>query len=238
MYTNRIYCFGDGYATGHIWPEWPQILQALLPDHTVVITAGIGAGAEWLVTQMIQQLDEIACSKVVWQWPQADRFDKLIEDSKWLEIVDNDPTYHFNLLNTHDQTWWLSSASKTQQIQQYHRDFVQSAQHRQRLINYQILVRNTLENIHCYYVPFSTREQELYSQQARFNMVRQNEIQPSPVVHFDYCVEKILPELKLTSRYQNQLESLIKTQQWQPYDPDRAEIWQNIKNQLTNATDK
>jgi hypothetical protein len=45
----KIFCFGDGFATGHIWPEWPQILQALVPNCQVVVTAGIGAGSEFLV---------------------------------------------------------------------------------------------------------------------------------------------------------------------------------------------
>ena len=46
----KIFCFGDGFATGHIWPEWPQILQTLLPDKQIINTAGIGAGAEFLVS--------------------------------------------------------------------------------------------------------------------------------------------------------------------------------------------
>ena len=41
---NKIFCFGDGFATGHIWPEWPQILQALVPQHQVINTTGIGEG--------------------------------------------------------------------------------------------------------------------------------------------------------------------------------------------------
>ncbi|CAB4138135.1 hypothetical protein UFOVP328_328 [uncultured Caudovirales phage] len=232
MYTDRIYCFGDGYATGHIWPEWPQILQALLPKYQVIITAGIGAGPEWMVTRMIQQLDEIAHSRVIWQWPMAERFDKLIEDRDWLETVATDPVYHFNLLNNHDQTWWLSSASTVPKIKQYHSEYVQPAQHQQRLINYQTLVKNTLENLDCYYLCFSTQQQELYSQQARFQHIRQQQIQPSPEVHFNYCVEKILPELNLTSDLQEKLEFLIQRQQWLPYDPDSAEIWQEIKDKL------
>jgi hypothetical protein len=238
MYTNRIYCFGDGYATGHIWPEWPQILQAMLPDYVVTNNAGIGAGTEWLVTQLVHCLPDMHNSRAIFQWPRHGRFDKLIEDSSWDSIIQSDPVYHFNRVQTFGQTWWLSSASTLPQIKQYHSKYIQLAQHQQQLINYQTLVKNTLENLNCYYLPFSTQDQEAYSQQQRFLTTRQKEIQPSPIVHFDYCVEKILPELKLTSQYQHQLESLIKNQQWQPYDPDRAEIWQNIKNQLTNATDK
>ena len=238
MYTDRIYCFGDGYATGHIWPEWPQILQALLPDYKVINTAGIGAGAEWLVTRMIQQLKDIPGNRVVWQWPQANRFDKLIEDEFWKSMANSDPVYHFNLHNNDNQIWWLSSASTMPEIQKYHREYVQTQQHQQRLINYQLLVKNTLENLNCPHVFFSTQQQEIYSQQSRFSTTRQKEIQPSPIVHFNYCIEQILPKFNLTSPIKDQLELLITNQKWTPYDPDRQHIWQEIKDQLKTLTDK
>lgn len=238
MHTNKIYCFGDGFATGHIWPEWPQILQALLPTHDMNIIAGIGAGPEWLVTRFVQELDNINNGYVVWQWPMANRFDKLIEDINWLQAAHNDPVYYFNLHNNNDQTWWLSSASNSPEVIHYHDRFIQKQQHQQRLINYSTLVKHTLENLNCTTWFFSTVEQNQYSQQDRFNLVRQSQIQPSPVIHFYYCVEKILPGLNLHSKVCYELESLIINQKWVPYDPDRAEIWQNIKNQLPDLTDK
>jgi len=53
---DTIFCFGDGFATGHLWPEWPQILQALLPNYTVITTAGIGAGDEFLVSGFVDHV--------------------------------------------------------------------------------------------------------------------------------------------------------------------------------------
>jgi hypothetical protein len=238
MYTNQIYCFGDGYALGHIWPEWPQILQALLPDYTIVNTAGIGAGPEWLVTQLVHQLPDISNSRIVWQWPTASRFDKLVEDENWHLIATNDPVYHFNLHTKNNQTWWLSSGSQMPEVKKYHSEYVQPRQHQQRLINYQTLVEHTLKQLNCPYIFFSTQDQETYSQQQQFLTTRQKEIQPSPIVHFKYCVEQILPKFNLTSRYKTQLELLITDQKWVPYDPDREEIWSRIKGQLQTLTDK
>ena len=56
----KIYTFGDGFATGHLWPEWPQILQALVPDYQVHNTAGIGAGAEWLVSGFVDLIPDLS----------------------------------------------------------------------------------------------------------------------------------------------------------------------------------
>lgn len=230
----QVYTFGDGFATGHLWPEWPQILQAVMPDHNIINTAGIGAGAEWLVNGFVDLLPEMTNNTVIFQWPQPDRFDKLIEDKHWFHIAKTDPVYHFNFHKKHNGIWWLSSASQQPQVREYHEKFVQVNQHRMRLKNYQTLVQNTLENLSCNYYFTSTYEQQYYSTLNRFVDVRQQEVQPSPIVHFYFLVEKILPNVNLTynSNRLKQLENLINTQQWIAYNPDREAIWQDIVARL------
>jgi hypothetical protein len=228
---NRLYCFGDGYATGHIWPEWPQILQALLPEIQVHVVAGVGAGDEWLVTQLVHELPNMAGSTVIFQWPMAGRFDKLIQDQEWQQIAESDPVYFFNFYTSHNQTWWLSSASDSQEVKNYH-NIVQSHQHSQRQQNYKILVEHTLKNLKCTTIFTSTAEQESYSRQHRFALLRQQEIQPGPAVHFYFVKEILLPQLNVVLQCLNQLEQAILNQVWIPYDPDREEIWNSIVNKI------
>ena len=100
--------------------------------------------------------------------------------------------------------------------------------------NYEILVKNTLENNNCNYYFTSTLDQQLFSNQKRFYTTRQNNIQPSPIVHFYFVTEVILPNLKIQvceNRILN-LMQLITTQDWHAYDPDRDEIWNNITSKL------
>jgi hypothetical protein len=230
----KIYTFGDGFATGHLWPEWPQILQALVPDYQVHNTAGIGAGAEWLVSGFVDLIADLPGHTVIFQWPQADRFDKLIEDKHWFNIGKTDPVYHFNFYKCTYGTWWLSSASQQPSVREYHEKFVQSGQHKIRLKNYQTLVQNTLENLNCAYFFTSTFDQHYYSTLNRFQETRQQEVQPSPIVHYYYLIEKILPNLNITvdKSRQQRLEQLINHQPWQPYDPYRAAIWQDLVARL------
>lgn len=230
----KIYTFGDGFATGHLWPEWPQILQALAPDYQIHNTAGIGAGAEWLVSGFVDLIPDLTGHRVVFQWSQSDRFDKLIEDKHWFNIGKTDPVYHFNFYKCTHGTWWLSSASQQLPVREYHEKFVQAGQHHLRLKNYQTLVKNTLENINCNYVFTSTHEQQYYSTLNRFKDVRQQEVQPSPIVHYYFLVEKILPNLNIAvdPARQQRLEQLITTQTWQPYDPYQAAIWQDLVARL------
>jgi len=231
----KIYTFGDGFATGHLWPEWPQILQALIPDYSVNNTcSAIGAGAEYLVTGLVDLVPELANNLVIFQWPMAARFDKLIEDKHWFHVGKTDPVYHFNFHKRPYGIWWISSASQQPQVREYHENFVQSEQHKIRLQNYQTLVRNTLENLNCGYCFTSTHEHQYYSTLNRFAEIRQQEVQPSPVVHYYFLIEKILPQINIVydSARAAKLETLITAQSWQSYDPDSEEIWRDLVARL------
>ena len=50
----KIYTFGDGYASSHLWPEWPVILEALLPDCVFTHYGAVGAGNEFILNAVVQ----------------------------------------------------------------------------------------------------------------------------------------------------------------------------------------
>lgn len=233
----KIFCFGDGFATGHIWPEWPQILQALLPDCQIINTSGIGAGTEFLVSGFVDLLPDMKDSTIIFQWPTADRFDKLLQDSSWQEIIDNDPVYHFNVVtDTKNRNWWLSSASQTPQVKNYHSLYLQSHQCIQRQVVYKELISHTAVALNSKIIHTSTAAQDSFSRTARFASTRLTEVQPSPVVHFYWIIEQLVPYLDTTVNpvLQSHLEALINQTAWTAYDPDREEIWTNLLNQLNN----
>ena len=227
---NNIFCFGDGYAHGHIWPEWPQILRALLPDYQTSTHTGIGSGNEYLITLLLDLGNKIDGQTVIFQWAQTGRFDKLIEDTDWLERAKNDPVYHFNFYDSPHGTWWLSSGSQDTKIQEYHNFFVQAEQDALRLANQKTLVENYLKQHNCKYLFVSTDAQELFCSTHAFKEFRGNEVQPAPLLHLCYVKEVLLPGMDITvsPERMDRLETLIKQHSWQAYDPDRAEIWQKI----------
>jgi hypothetical protein len=235
MTTNKIFTFGDGFATGHLWPEWPQILQALLPEHQVINTAGIGAGAEFLVSGFTDHVPHMKGSTVIFQWPYHNRFDKLIEDNSWQQIIDSDSVYHFNTItDCKNRKWWLSSASQGKEVQHYHRQYVQLQQHLNRDRIYRTLVDQTALALNCKILHTSSQDQEQFSRQPRFAATRQTEVQPSPMVHFYWLVEQVLPRIGITvdPELQLQLEQLINQTQWISYCNNRAATWSNICAQL------
>ena len=58
---------------------------------------------------------------------------------------------------------------------------------------------------------------------------RGDQIQPSPIIHYRYVVEKILPRLKIS--LVASLENLIKKYNFLAYDPDRNHIWKEFKRE-------
>lgn len=193
---NNIFCVGDGFAHGHIWPEWPQILTAILPQCQIQTITAVGAGNEFLINGLLQH--DLTDQLVIFQWAEARRFDKLVQDQQWQKIGESDPTYHFNFYQRGSDVWWLSSASTNPEIHHYHDFYVQPTQALYRLQDQKKkLLRGYLHGVNCKYVEISTEQQNVYSKHQRFCAVRGNEIQPSPVVHLKFLEEIILPELKI-----------------------------------------
>jgi hypothetical protein len=232
MSTNKIFCFGDGIAHGHIWPEWPQILQALLPTHQIITRTGIGAGNEFLINNLLNE--DCQNQTVIFQWAQEDRFDKLLQDDDWKTRAEQDPVYFFNLENTVDGVWWLSSASTDEKVKEYHSFFVQSQQAKLRLRNQRILVENYLQNKHSRYWFTSTAEQERFCYVHPERHLRNNQMQPSPIMHFYFVIECIAPalDLQINLKLQKKLQEIINSTKWQPFDPFRESIWQDICNKI------
>lgn len=247
----KIYTFGDGYATSHIWPEWPAILEALLPHIVFQHFAGIGAGNEFVLNSVIQAYQEDPDAYFLVQWCYPYRFDKLLQDNSWNDIIDSDPVYHFNRVTMAHQHWWLSSASTVPDIQHYHNHFVQGYQSMNRTLNAIYLAGKLLVNqslffsvalnmqqlksqTPLYFQNINMIDQDLreYSLQPRFAHVRQNQVQPSPSVHLSYLIEHVLPRLpfEVDQLRLQKLQQRIRQHSWQAYDPDRQEIWNNMRD--------
>lgn len=231
----KIFTFGDGFATGHLWPEWPQILQALVPDHTIINSAGIGAGPEFLVSNFVDLIPQISDAVVVFQWPSAARFDKLLENDTWDEVIGNDAVYHFNrVYDRNNKPWWLSSNSQQPEIKRYHEFYVQPEQQQTRIRIWQTLVEHTCRSLGIQYIFCSTDHQEKFSRQPMYSDHRLNEVQPSPWVHMRWLVEVILPQLDCAVDFQRQqkLEKILLDHKWRAYEPDRESRWNDMIVQL------
>jgi hypothetical protein len=232
MSTSKVFCVGDGFTTGHIWPEWPQMLKALLPNHNVEVISSPGAGAEYLVSELLAR--DIKDSTIVFQWPPALRFDKLLTDDSWDRHIIKDQVYSNNFSDGVTGRWWLSSGSKLPEVRHYHEFYVQKKQMDLRLELYKTLLDSHLHQQGCNFFYISTEEQENFYRLPRFDSVRQSHPQPVPQAHFHFLKDVILPAIGLTVDHDNMhyLEHEIATNSWIAFDPDREHIWSSIVNNI------
>ncbi len=199
----KIYTFGDGFASGHIWPEWPQLLDAL--TGSVENYGHIGAGNEFIFNCAIKAAVKAKSDDIfLVQWAQSNRFDKLLEDEYSTTIKQADPIYKDIEATVFGQTWWSSSASKLEIIKSYHR-LVGPTQSQNRSKLFAISLSHTLKSLgikHLYFSTYAvdfldkdtevlpwvdTDGMESYSQ--KFSN-RGDEVQPKPIIHLTYLKEK------------------------------------------------
>lgn len=243
MSTNKFFCFGDGFATGHIWPEWPDILCALYPQIEVKNYAAIGAGNEFIVNSVIKAHQKNPDAFFLIQWALPQRFDKLLQDNTWDEIIDNDPVYYFNKVNLDNETWWLSSASSVDEVKSYQKIYIQEQQSLSRTLNYMYLLQHLLKNQSVFFFTYAmhafehhninqslsiiSQDLESFSRKIEFHKIRGNEVQPSPPVHFAFLKKFILEKLPISpdEKLAVALENKINHFKWTAYHPDREHLW-------------
>lgn len=259
MDIKRIYTVGDGFAVGHIWPEWPQLLQAIYPEVEVVNISGIGAGNEFLVNAVLSNATVDAGGIYIVQWAQPARYDKLINTHNWDSVINTDPVYSKNIVKVDNNNWWLSSASQQDEVLRYHNFYIENSQANLRTYNYMLLLKNYFTNnkiqyhyMSTYAVNYLTESQKNslfsanwswhntwqgmneYSCQSKYKNIRQNEVQPSPNVQLDWIIECLLHKLPLTWDDQrvSKLKKLISDTEWTPFYWDRDALWESLLSTL------
>lgn len=250
-----IYTFGDGFAAGHIWPNWPQILEVFTNDQ--VINHGmVGAGNELIFNTAIKQSFTATSDDVfLVQWTMPGRFDKILETSDWHELQKTDEVYRNNRYRVFDNIWWPTSGSALPEIRHYHNFYVQSKQALERSIIYMISLSGFLDNLgisHHYFLTYELNfgahslcdkvkslpwvpapSMETWS---RFRPDRGNEVQPSPAVHYKFVEEFLLPALGIDVERDvlEKIENRVRQMEVVPFYYDREKIWSEAKHEISS----
>jgi len=250
-----IYTFGDGFASGHIWPEWTQLLEPIL--QTPVKNFGhIGSGNEYIFNCAVKSALTATSSDIfIIQWASPNRFDKLIEDTVWTELQETDSVYKGIVANSYNQTWWATSGSSLPEIIKYKEFYIQVQQAINRTVLYMITLSKLLDSLgikHLYFstyffdysshdnyedlknLPWVQFDQGMEEWSRQFSNIRGTEIQPKPLIHVKYIVENLLPKLGivLDSKISNAVYSLVNSIEFTPYNCDRDQIWNNLKDEI------
>lgn len=247
-----IYTFGDGFAAGHIWPEWPQFIE-VLTKQPVNNFGAVGAGNEFIFSSAIHAMISAEPNDIfLIQWTLSNRFDKIKQDSIWENLHQSDPVYKNISIKAFNNNWWLTSNSQLADIKNYHNFYIQDKQSDNRTLTYMISLANTLDSKKINYLYLSSYplnrlfDHILFDECLKLNWLtldsmeffsrlfdnRGTEIQPSPIVHFEWCL-LLLSKLNIPPlKNEDKIRSLIKSYKFEPYHPDREHIWSILKNEI------
>jgi hypothetical protein len=134
--TLKLLTISDGNGVDNDFKKWCFYLKLLLSKtHTTLNQSVTGASNEMIFMQLAQAIQQGQIDQAIVQWTIPQRLDVVIDDF-WSEQAQNDPDFSFNLVESNDYKWWVSSASKNEYIKQYHDVYIKYWQAHQRSQSY------------------------------------------------------------------------------------------------------
>ena len=207
--------------------KWPAIIKLLTKQVNVINLSRYGAGNEFIITQLQQNIG--LADKVIIQWAQPGRLDLLLdhEDPEfWKNEIASDPVYNNNVVTCGKDKFWLSSGSTLPVIQNYHSQYISLAQHQSRSRMYAEYAKLLLEHRNIDYRFMLTRDSEYLDIDAkwvcheplkginsfrRLSKYRDLDLglaQPIPLIAFDFIKQYIIPSFNLNWRNSQEINAV------------------------------
>ena len=186
-----------------------------------------GAGNEFIVNQLKNNID--SADVVIVQWAQPNRLDLVLahpDPTFWKDIIASDQVYNNNIVDCGNNKFWISSASKTDAVQEYHQRYISVNQHRlrsqifveyakllleQRNIDYQFMLVDDSDylgidaNWICH-EPFKGMSD--FKHKSKYSNLDLGIVQPTPLVAFDFVKQYIMPKVALQWRTDREIDAV------------------------------
>lgn len=225
--------FGDSVAVPSWYPKyykWPKIIELMTRKLTVNNLSRYGAGNEYLVNALRQNIK--SSDAVLLQWAVPNRLDLMLtgHTKPWREIIATDPVYHDNVVELNDHSFWLSSGSKLPTVQEYHGTYISMFQHRLRsqlFIDYAKLLIDQHQVEYRFMLTWDSlylanqvaddinwschqplKGMHDFRNHSEFSELDLGITQPIPLIHYDFVRKFIMPYLDLPWRSDRELAAV------------------------------
>lgn len=222
--------YGDSSAVPSWYPKywkWPEIIKLITSGLELNNRSRYGAGNEFIVNQLKQNINDV--DSVIIQWAQPNRLDLVLAhtDAKfWDNVISSDSVYNNNVVSCGADKIWISSASKTDAVREYHNRYISIRQHQlrsqiyieyakllldQRNLNYRFMLvsdSNYLDlgaNWICHQ-PFKGMDSFRYD--SKYRDLELGLTQPIPLVAFDFIKQYIMPNIDLQWRSSKEINAV------------------------------
>lgn len=141
-----LLAISDGNGVDNDFKKWPTLLQLMTLDSLQIKNKSvIGASNELILMQIAESIETENIDCAIIQWTIPTRID-VVADKFWQEQAKIDPVYHFNIVQSNNQDWWVTSSSNNQYIKEYHNRYIKEWQAIQRSQSYMLAAAALLKN--------------------------------------------------------------------------------------------
>ena len=136
----------DGNGVDNDFKKWPTLLQLMTLDSLQIKNKSVvGASNELILMQIAESIECDDIDYAIIQWTIPWRID-VVADEFWQEQASIDIIYHFNLVQSNNRMWWVTSASENPFIKEYHTRYIKEWQATQRSHAYILAAAALLKN--------------------------------------------------------------------------------------------
>lgn len=228
--------FGDSQAVPAWYPhyiKWPEIIRLMTRGVELHNLSRYGAGNEYIVQSLRNNL--IDKDRVLVQWAIPNRLDLVLSHNQeyteyWNDQIKNDPVYNDNVVALGNQRVWITSASTSPGVQEYHKKFIGRQQHQMRsqlFVDYATLLlkhtqhgflltktseylSETIKDTTNWYNKFQGMCE--FRHQSKYAELELGLVQPTPLAQFDFIRQFVQPRFDLPWRSErdiNAVESML-----------------------------
>jgi hypothetical protein len=226
--------FGDSSAVPLWYPDyikWPEIIKLMTRGVDLQNLSRYGAGNEYIVQCLRNNLTDK--DAVLIQWAQPTRLDLILAHNVettefWNQQIVNDPIYNNNVVNLNNNKVWLTSASMSSGVREYHDKFISTQQHQirsQLYIDYATLLLEhkkhgflltttseyldkTMHNQNHWYWHQPWHGMSEFRQFSKYADLELGLAQPTPLVQFDFVGQFIQAKFDLPWRNKNEIQAV------------------------------
>jgi hypothetical protein len=226
--------FGDSRAVPAWYPayiKWPEIIHLMTRGVELYNLSRYGAGNEYIVQCLRNNLTDK--DRVLIQWAAPNRLDLILSHNEeytnyWNEQIKNDPVYNDNIVNLGSDRVWITSASTTPGVLEYHKKFISHRQHQNRsqlYIDYAtLLLKHTTHGFlltkTSNYLKKTVKDTANwlwhnefqgmceFRHQSKYAELELGLVQPTPLVQFDFIRQFVQPRFDLPWRSERDISAV------------------------------
>jgi len=222
--------YGDSTAVPDWYPKywkWPEIIQLLTKGLELDNRSRYGAGNEFIVNELKRHVS--TADVVMIQWAQPHRLDLVLAHTNptfWQNVIASDQVYNNNVVDCGGDKFWISSASKTAAVVEYHQQYITIRQHQlrsqiyieyakllleQHKIDYRFMLVDNSEYLGidadwiCH-EPFKGMND--FKSKSKYRDLDLDMVQPIPLVAFDFIKQYIMPNINLPWRNNRDIDAV------------------------------